>query len=479
MVLEGRTLLSTFTVTSADDSAPADNPTPGTLRWAVQQADASDQADTIVFSSLFNLPQKIMLNAGTLELTNTAPTTLTGPGADLLTVAGNSTMGLFGPVFEVTKGAVAELSGLTITGGSANNAGGGVFNDDGNLTMTGVVVRGNVAGSTDGSPVGGGLATWDGGTTTLLNCTISGNAVANGSRYSSGGIWNGYYDTLVMSDCTISNNSGTLFGGGLYNDGQATLTDVTISGNSARQSGGGLISSGTLAMTGCTVSGNSSFYGGGLVAYKGGDVTLTNCTVSGNSVANDFNTSNSFATGYGGGGGALNLGGTLALINCTISGNSAGESGGGLENGSSGPPVFATSRTNSADTTGGVNDEQSTMSLTDCTVSGNTAYDQGGGVVNYGTLVLTNTIISGNNGGDVGGSYSGSNNLIAVNPLLSPLGDYGGPTATMALLPGSPALGGGTSVVRPKLRPARSATHRARRHRRLPEPGFHNRTHAR
>jgi hypothetical protein len=448
MALEGRTLLSTFTVTSTDDSAPADNPTPGTLRWAVQQADANNQADTIVFASLFNTPQTITLSGGTLQLTDTAKTTLTGPGASLLKVNGNG--GLGGTDFEVTKGAVAALSGLTITGGFANDAGGGVFNDDGNLTMTGVVVRGNAATSDDGSPVGGGLATWDGGTTTLSDCTISGNAVSGGGDGSSGGIYNGLYDTLIMTDSTIGNNAGTLFGGGLYNAGHATLTDVTISGNSARQAGGGLISSGTLAMTGCTVSGNSSFYGGGLAAYKGGDVTLTNCTVSGNSVANDFSTSNTSATGYGSGGGALNLGGTLALTNCTLSGNSAGESGGGLENGSAPSPVFARSPTTSAhSSSGALNDEQSTTSLTNCTVSGNTAYDIGAGVVNYGTLLLTNTIVSGNNGGDVSGSYTGSNNLIGVNPLLSPVGDYGGPTATMALLPGSPAIGGGTSIGAP------------------------------
>ena len=134
MALEGRTLLSTFTVTSTDDSAPAGNPTPGTLRWAVQQADMNDQADTIVFSSLFNTPQTIALDGGTLQLTDTAKTTFTGPGANLLTVDASS--GTDGPVFEVTKGAVAALSGLTITGGYANDAGGGVFNDDGQLTMT-------------------------------------------------------------------------------------------------------------------------------------------------------------------------------------------------------------------------------------------------------------------------------------------------------------------------------------------------------
>ncbi len=147
---------------------------------------------------MFNSPQTITLTGGTLELTDKAKTTITGPGANLLTVNGAEQ----DQVFEVTSGSAAELSGLTITGGVANDAGGGVFNDDGKLTMTGVVVRGNAATGDDGSPVGGGLATWDGGTTTLSDCTISGNAVANGSRYSSGGIWNGYYDTLIMSDCT-------------------------------------------------------------------------------------------------------------------------------------------------------------------------------------------------------------------------------------------------------------------------------------
>ena len=438
MALEGRTLLSTFTVTSADDTAPVGNPAAGTLRWAVEQADTNDQADTIVFSSLFNTPQTIMLDGGTLQLTDTAKTTFTGPGANLLTVQGNDEPGV--TVIEVTKGTVAALSGLTITGGFGNDAGGGVFNDDGQLTMTSVVVRGNEAGSSDDSPVAGGLATWDGGTTTLTDCTISGNSVFNGGSGSSGGIYNGPYDTLIMTNCTISNNSGTQFGGGLYNAGKATLQGVTIAGNSAALGGGGLISSGTLAMIGCTVSANSAGSGGGLLAYRGGDITLSNCTISGNSAA-----SGSPASGLGGG--VNNYGGTLAFTNCTISGNSAGRSGGGVENGITGPPVFATPPTTSAGGTRGVNDERSTMSLSNCTVSGNTAYDIGGGVANYGTISLTNTIVAGNNGGDVGGggSQTGRNNLIGGNPLLAAMVDYGGPTATMALLPGSPAIGGGTS----------------------------------
>jgi hypothetical protein len=43
----------------------------------------------------------------------------------------------------------------------------------------------------------------------------------------------------------------------------------------------------------------------------------------------------------------------------------------------------------------------------------------------------------------------GSNNLIGGNPLLAALGDYGGPTLTYALLPGSPAIGAGTTAGAP------------------------------
>jgi hypothetical protein len=56
-----------------------------------------------------------------------------------------------------------------------------VLNAGGQLTMTGAVVRGNEAGSIGGSPIAGGLATWYGGTSTLTDCTISGNTVLLGA----------------------------------------------------------------------------------------------------------------------------------------------------------------------------------------------------------------------------------------------------------------------------------------------------------
>jgi hypothetical protein len=46
------------------------------------------------------------------------------------------------------------------------------------------------------------------------------------------------------------------------------------------------------------------------------------------------------------------------------------------------------------------------------------------------------------------GSTTGSDPIINPDPLLAPLGDYGGPTQTMALLPGSPARDVATGTTR-------------------------------
>ncbi len=55
-----------------------------------------------------------------------------------------------------------------------------------------------------------------------------------------------------------------------------------------------------------------------------------------------------------------------------------------------------------------------------------------------------NSIIAGNIGADVTGSLTSLGyNLIGGNPMIGPLQDNGGPTQTMAVLPGSPGLNAG------------------------------------
>src|SRR5262249_55423573 len=99
----------------------------------------------------------------------------------------------------------------------------------------------------------------------------------------------------------------------------------------------------------------------------------------------------------------------------------------------------------------------STTTLTNCTVSGNSA-SVGGGISAATASVLnaTNTIVAGNqasSGADIYGSLATNlHNLInmpADAAGLGTLGNYGGPTQTIPLLPGSPAINAGTSAGAP------------------------------
>ena len=128
--------------------------------------------------------------------------------------------------------------------------------------------------------------------------------------------------------------------------------------------------------------------------------------------------------------------------------------------------------------TGIVNRYGGTATVNGCTVNGNTgsaAYSVVGGIVNSGTLSLKNTIVAGNSPSDVSGAFTSQTcNLIGngtgstgltngvngdkvgtagspIDPLLGPLQDNGGPTQTMALLAGSPAIDAGNNSSAPAI----------------------------
>ena len=117
-VLEGRVVLSTFTVNSLGDAGSGSNDA-GDLRYCINQANADDQANTIVFDpTVFGTPQTITLNSGQLELEDTGGTqTITGLAAGLTISGGGSTR-----VFQVDGDVTASFSGLTISGGAITAA---------------------------------------------------------------------------------------------------------------------------------------------------------------------------------------------------------------------------------------------------------------------------------------------------------------------------------------------------------------------
>jgi hypothetical protein len=150
-------------------------------------------------------------------------------------------------------------------------------------------------------------------------------------------------------------------------------------------------------------------------------------------------------------GAGLEVYGTANVTDCTIFNNTAGTSGGGMQVETSGSATLidCTLAGNSTKYGGAINDNGNLV-LEACTLATNTASSDAGGLRKYGGAgaTLEDTIVANNTGNvEIDGTYLYSHILVTNNnPDLGPLGDYGGPTETMRLLAGSPAIGAGTAL---------------------------------
>ena len=257
-MLESRTLLDGI-VTSLADSNSA-----GTLRSAIVAANNNPGPDTITFAASLTAdgPKEIKLLLGQMTLTDTGgKTTITGPGASLLSINGNSASRLF----RISSGVAVEISGLTLTGGKAlgtdDGGDGGAIYTEGPLTLTNSTLAGNIA-----THSGGGLFN-TGAALTITGSTFSANTAQTGDG---GGV--SITGSVQINTSTFSGNSG-IHGGGISLDGDfikiLTLTSSTLSGNTAT-GGGGIFSTGALVVFGSTFSGNTVTYGGTLANNQDG-----------------------------------------------------------------------------------------------------------------------------------------------------------------------------------------------------------------
>lgn len=223
-----------------------------------------------------------------------------------------------------------------------------------------------------------------------------------------------------------------------------SLRGLAFENGSAAGGGGAIRNLAQLEVLLCVIRNCSASNGGGLINESSGTLTMIDTTISQNTA---------------GAGGGLTNAGTATLRRCTISDNTAGSSG-GVEDINSSTLINCTIANNTAtDGGGGGLSALGTLTLTNCTVSGNSSFDAfgfsgGGGILLdfTATLFIDNTIIAGNTSNvtsepNIGGfglvSTSGAN-LTSGDPLLTPLGDFGGPTETMVPTAGSPA--GGTGI---------------------------------
>jgi hypothetical protein len=292
-------------------------------------------------------------------------------------------------VFFVDNPVEATFASLTITRGTSQFPGGGLLNR-GRLTVIDTIFTSN------------SNAVGNGGTLTIDHSVIAGNL--GESIYNQGG-------TLTVTHSTFSLNSGT-YGGAIFNRlySTATLIDSTFSDNSG-SNGGAIDTESTLNILGCTFSGNIANIGGALHNYSGA-VTVSNCTFSGNIATQ--------------GGAIYDYQGGLTVLGSTVTANSAWDTGGGID---IDPSI------------GGAH-------LQNDLVAGNTSVNGGPDAKGsmdrasaYNLIGVADSTLSGISDG-VNHNQVGST-AHPVDALLGPLGTYGGPTRTVPLLPGSPALNAG------------------------------------
>lgn len=371
-------------------------------------------------------------------------------------------------VAQMSGGAIYSYSTLSISNStfrtnSAQQQGGAISSLFRDLTVSGTLFEGNSTTAT-GSGFGGGAihamraVTLTDSTLTLNTSARDGGAILLTDRF------------LNLTRTTLDGNTASRHGGGIYATADTiTVTDSTFQGNTAGSNGGGIYfmpseAEATLTISGTTLRNNHAGGSGGGVMHFNGVMKMSNSTVEGN---------NSDVSG----GGIYISAGSGEVTESLVYSNTAGTHGGGVY--ISGPALLLVRNSTLAlnvatQQGGGIRASGTDLTIQSSTIYGNSGADGGGifydGVTN--SVTINNTILAGNN--NVGQDYSigttlnsSTHNLIGtgnrgtdftgfgnnsidvtgVSLRLSPLGYYGGPTRTYALLTGSPALNAGNPAL--------------------------------
>ncbi len=352
-------------------------------------------------------------------------------------------------------GCVVTVSGSAFTNDDAPAWGGAIDNGDnggdGTLTVTGSTFIDDNSDGNGGGAINNG-ANGGAGTVTVSGSTFNGDeAVESGRGGAIDNADNSGSGTVTVSGSTFTDDTADWGGGAISNgsdhgDGSVSVTNSTFSGDEVNQgnsaSSGGAIDNGngSATVSDSTFSNNEANYGGAISgsdnASQGGNGTLT---VSGST----FSTNSAIDGGAIDGPDQAGSAGGMTVSDSTFSGNTAASDGGAIDN---------------ADNAGDGN-----ATVTSSTFSGNGASISGGAVDNagnggsgsasFGASILAGATAGGECAGtitDLGyniddGSTCGfaSPSLSTTSADLDPSGlqNNGGPTQTIALEGGSPAIG--------------------------------------
>ncbi len=364
-------------------------------------------------------------------------------------------------VFQVNTNSMLTLVNLTIANGLSTNGGGVYVAAGGTVRATNCVFMNHHARGLDAPNNGTGAAGVEAGGGAICNegvfeatgCAFVQNSASGGT----GGDW----EPSQIRDGQPGSTGGAAGGGAIDNLGVLAIHNSLFASNYVVGGTGGAGQDGFsdlfpysgLEPGGGGVGGVGGV-GVGAVLLNGGAASLVNCTLAWNRAT-------------GGNGGQGGAGGFVIIFTPQPTHFYAGAGAGG----------------GGGDGLGAIHDTSGRLGLTNCTIAANSGTGGGGGPggVGVGTadpgtnglavggLVsvggpMLNTLLATNSPGNAVGpindlgynlssdgtcTFTNTGSLNHTDPKLGPLANNGGPTLTLALLPGSPAIDAGDTAAAP------------------------------
>jgi hypothetical protein len=381
-------------------------------------------------------------------------TTLDALGGGLASLGVTGNVIITGSTF--TDDSAVGGNGANFNNGNASNAkGGSIYFEGGTLNIDGSrfllsSAHGGLGGDSNasnqenggagGSAQGGGA--WIGGGTVSINNSTFESCAATGGNAGPG-----------QNSGNFGGESG---GGGLYSLGSVTVTNSTFDLDSSTGGRGG-DSFGPNAFGAHNAEDGGAARGGAILA-DGGSLIIDTATFANNSANGGNGGDGGETNGAGGqhGAGGLAYGGAItnnnaATINIkhgTISGNNAQAGNSGVNQGGANRPA----RLVAEGTGGGIRVGPGSVTLENTIIAVNTAANGAGnttGAPTPGPNVDGPVTSNGHNLLGVATEatgFTGTGDQTGANPMLAALADNGGPTRTMALSAGSPAIDAGVAA---------------------------------
>ena len=247
---------ATFTVNNTSDAAGlCPTATTCSLRQALGDADIMAGSDVVDFDLPAN--SEIALTSGPLIILPNDPNdavAITGPGNGL--TVRHAPTSAPDPVFVISAGRGATLSGFTISGGLSGISEGAAIDAFSPLVLDRMTIMQNVADAEGGGSSAGLLVR---SSATIRRTSIFGNSVINSGRGGSAGALVNVGDVLIVNSTLGGNQvtgTGSGDGGAILNLGKLTLLNTTVSGNNAPAGIGGVAGAG-FGMANTILAGNT------------------------------------------------------------------------------------------------------------------------------------------------------------------------------------------------------------------------------